>query len=52
MAREAATQADASAARAINEDWGSEFDSRQVNRWSRKLGELPLKQRKQQVQEF
>ena len=52
MAREAATQADASAARAINEDWGSDFDSRQINRWSRAMGRLPLEEQKRQIAEF
>jgi len=52
MARETATQTDASAARAINEDWGSDFDSRQVNRWSRAMGQLPLAEQKRQVREF
>lgn len=52
MAREAATQADAAAARAINEDWGSVFDSRQVNRWSRALGRLPLEQQQRQIEGF
>jgi hypothetical protein len=52
MAREAATQADASAARAINEDWGSGFDSRQVSRWTRQLGALPLEEQRRQIQAF
>lgn len=40
------------AARAINEDWGSGFDARQVNRWSRALGQLPLDQQQEQIQLF
>lgn len=52
MARETATQTDASAARAINEDWGSGFDSRQVNRWSRALGQMPLDEQQRQIEAF
>ena len=38
MAREAATQTFDKAAQALNEDWGSEFDGKQIERWAIKFG--------------
>ncbi len=52
LSREAATASDAAAARAINEDWGSTLDARQVNRWARALGQLPLDQQHQQLRDL
>jgi len=49
MAREAATQTDAGAAKAINEDWRANFDARQINRWTEALGRIPLEQQKRQI---
>lgn len=52
LSREAATQSDAAAARALNEDWGGVLAARQVNRWARALGQGPLAQRQRQIREF
>ena len=46
MAREAATQSFDNAARALNLDWGTSFDGKQIQRWGEALG-LTLVQRRQ-----
>lgn len=44
VAREATTQPVAKAAAALNEDWGTEYDGKQIQRWSRAAGEALLAQ--------
>ena len=44
LTREAIVQAFAKAAQALNEDWGSAYDGRQVQRWAQKAGEELLAQ--------
>jgi len=46
VAREAATQSFDNAARALNLDWGTSFDGKQIQRWGEALG-LTLVQRRQ-----
>lgn len=50
VAREAATQSFDNAARALNEDWGTSFDGKQVQRWAEKLGQTLVERRHKQVQ--
>lgn len=50
MAREAACQSFDNAARALNEDWGTSLDGKQVQRWARKLGRTLVEHRQKQVE--
>jgi hypothetical protein len=49
LAREAATQTYDPAARALNEDWGTELDGTQVRRWAVKLGQTVVEARAAEV---
>jgi hypothetical protein len=42
VAREAASQPFAKAAQAINEDWGTSYDAKHVQRWTQRTGEALL----------
>lgn len=50
MAREAATQSFDNAARALNEDWGTSYDGKQIQRWAEKLGQTLVEHRQKQVE--
>ena len=50
IAREAACQSFDNAARALNEDWGTSLDGKQVQRWAEKLGQTLVEQQARQVQ--
>jgi hypothetical protein len=50
IAREAATQSFDNAARALNIDWGTELDGKQIQRWSEALGVTLLAIREQELQ--
>lgn len=50
IAREAACQSFDNAARAINEDWGTSLDGKQIQRWAEKLGQTLVEQQARQVQ--
>ena len=45
LARESATQAFDPAAVALNEDWGTQLDGKQVQRWAEALGRVLTGQR-------
>lgn len=45
MAREAATQSFDNAARALNIDWGTGYDGKQVQRWGEAMGRTLVRQR-------
>ena len=49
LSREASIQAFGPAARALNEDWGVEWDMRQVQRWRQALGRSVVVERNRQV---
>ncbi len=49
VSRESSIQAFGSAARALKEDWGVEWDGRQVQRWSEALGRSLVVERNRQV---
>lgn len=49
MAREATLQAFDPAARALNEDWGTHLDGKQIQRWSEALGEQVTAARQAEV---
>ena len=49
LAREAAVQRFAPAARALNEDWGTAYDGRQVQRWAERLGQGVVAQRQAEL---
>lgn len=50
IAREAACQSFDNAARALNQDWGTSLDGKQVQRWAEKLGQTLVEQQQNQVQ--
>lgn len=52
MAREAATQSFDNAARALNLDWGTTLDGKQVQRWGEALGRTLVEQREEQLASF
>jgi hypothetical protein len=52
VARESATQAFDQAARAINIDWGTSLDGKQVQRWGEALGQTLVDRRQRQLQAF
>lgn len=52
MAREAATQSFDNAARALNLDWGTGYDGKQVQRWGEALGRTLVAQRQEELAAF
>ena len=52
VAREAATHSFDDGARALNIDWGTTLDGKQIERWGEALGETLVKQRDQQLELF
>lgn len=52
MAREAAAQPLAKAAASINEDWGTHYDPKQVQRWAQAAGEALLAQQAAQREAY
>jgi hypothetical protein len=52
LARESATQAFDPAAVALNEDWGTQLDGKQVQRWAEALGRVLTGQRDQEGRAF
>ena len=50
IAREAACQSFDNAARALNEDWGTRYDGKQIQRWAEKLGRTLVEHQQNQVQ--
>lgn len=53
IARESACQSSFdNAARAINEDWGTTFDGKQIQRWGEKLGDRLVKERDAELAAF
>ena len=50
IAREAACQSFDNAAKALNEDWGTSYDGKQIQRWAEKLGQTLVEQQHKQVQ--
>lgn len=49
MAREAATQSFDNAARALNLDWGTGYDGKQVQRWGEAMGRTLVRQREKEL---
>jgi hypothetical protein len=52
VAREAATHSFDEGAKALNIDWGTNLDGKQIERWGEALGETLVKQRHQQLELF
>lgn len=52
MAREAATQSFDNAARALNLDWGTGFDGKQIQRWGEALGQTLVEARARELERF
>lgn len=52
MAREAATQSFDNAARALNIDWGTHFDGKQIQRWGESLGQTLVEARQKELESF
>lgn len=52
MAREAATQSFDNAARALNIDWGTSFDGKQIQRWGEALGQTLVEARRKELESF
>jgi hypothetical protein len=52
VAREAATQSFDNAARALNLDWGTGYDGKQIQRWGEALGRTLLKIRDKELKAF
>lgn len=52
VAREAATQSFDNAARALNIDWGTSFDGKQIQRWGEALGETLVGAREEDLESF
>jgi hypothetical protein len=52
VAREAATQSFDNAARALNIDWGTRYDGKQVQRWGEALGQTLVQLRQQELKAF
>lgn len=52
MAREAATQSFDNAARALNIDWGTNFDGKQIQRWGEALGQTLVEARQKELESF
>ena len=52
VAREAATQSFDNASRALNLDWGTSLDGKQVQRWGEALGRTLVEQREKELASF
>jgi hypothetical protein len=52
VAREAATQSFDNGARAINIDWGTHFDGKQIERWGEARGRTLVDERQKQLEQF
>lgn len=52
MARESATQSFDNAARALNIDWGTSFDGKQIQRWGEALGQTLVERREKELESF
>lgn len=52
VAREATLQSFANAARAINLDWGTAYDGKQIERWAERLGQRMVVEREGQVEAY
>lgn len=52
VAREAATQSFDNAARALNIDWGTRYDGKQIQRWGEALGQTLVESRQKELEEF
>jgi hypothetical protein len=52
VGREAATHSFDDGARALNIDWGTHFDGKQIERWGESLGQTLVKERHQQLELF
>ena len=52
MAREAALQTFDQAARALNEDWGTQLDGKQIQRWSEAMGDTVRRTRDAEVTDY
>lgn len=52
VAREGATAVFDAAARALNTDWGTHYDGKQVQRWAEKIGQEVLACRQREVQAY
>lgn len=52
VAREAATQSFDNAARALNIDWGTSFDGKQIQRWREALGQTLVEARQKELESF
>jgi hypothetical protein len=52
VAREAATQSFDNAARALNIDWGTSFDGKQIQRWGEALGRTRVEARRKELESF
>ena len=52
VAREAATQSFDNAARAINIDWGTNLDGKQIERWAEARGQTLIDRRERELQSF
>jgi len=52
VAREAATQSFDNAARALNIDWGTELDGKQIQRWGEALGQTLVDTRQKELEAF
>jgi len=52
VARESATQSFDNAARALNIDWGTSFDGKQIERWGESLGQTLVEARQKELQSF
>ena len=52
IAREAATQSFDNAARALNLDWGTSFDGKQIQRWGEALGRTLVERRPKELEAF
>ena len=52
VAREAATQSFDNAARALNIDWGTHYDGKQIQRWGEALGQALVERRQKELESF
>ncbi len=52
MARESSSHSFDQAALALNEDWGTHLDGKQIQRWAEKIGETVLSVRDAEVRAF
>src|SRR5438094_8761920 len=52
VARESATQSFDNAARALNIDWGTNFDGKQIQRWGEALGQTLVEARRKELESF